>query len=152
MSDILAPALVAGFFALLGAYLGAALTRRTEYEKWLRQERTEAFAVLLREIHDTRLYAGKAFYEGPGTELEKSTRVTEMFTHLQKPVSLARMFMSSPGRNELSTHVNDLWVNCTVQGGPANRANQIEDLLLAIQVVLERELDYMPWKVRWPFS
>ena len=152
MSDILATALIAGLFALLGAYLGAALTRRTEYEKWLRQERTEAFAVLLREVHDTRLYAGRAYYEGTGTELEKSTKVTEMFTHLQKPVSLARMFMSSTSRAELSTHVNDLWVNCTAQGGPADRANEIKSLLLSIQEVLERDLDYMPWKVQWPFK
>ena len=68
MSDIFIPGVVAGVFALLGAFAGAALTRGTEYEKWLRQVRTEAFATLLRELHDTRLYATTAYYDEPGTE------------------------------------------------------------------------------------
>ena len=37
-------AVVAGLFSLLGAFAGAVLTRRTEYEKWLRQNRSEVFA------------------------------------------------------------------------------------------------------------
>lgn len=152
MSDILVPGVIAGLFALLGAFVGAALTRRTEYEKWLRQARTEAFATFLRELHDTRLYATNAYYDEPGAEQEKSIKVTEAFTRFQKHVALARLFISDAGREELSSLVNDLWVNCTVQGGPANRANQVKELMHKIQGVLERELNYMPWKVRWPFK
>lgn len=37
-------AVVSGFFAWLGGFFGAWLARRTEYEKWLRQERSAAFA------------------------------------------------------------------------------------------------------------
>lgn len=152
MSDLVAPGLIAGLFALLGAFAGAALTRRTEYEKWLHQERTLAFATLLRELHETRLHATTAYYDEPGTEMEKSIKVTEAFTRLQKHVSIARLFMSEPGREEVSKLANDLWVNCTVQGGPANRVSQTKELMKTIQLTLERELNYMPWKVRWPFK
>lgn len=98
--------IVTSLFALLGAYLGAALTRRTEYEKWLRQARTEAFASFLRELHATRLYASAAYYDEPGSALEKSIKVTESFTRLEHPLALARLFINKAAREELSSLVN----------------------------------------------
>jgi hypothetical protein len=136
----------------VGAFAGAALTRRTEFEKWLRQARTEAFAALIRELHDTRLYATTAYYDEPGTELEKSIKVTEAFARLKKHVALARLFMSEAGREQLSALVSSLWVDCTIEGGPAKRPSQINDHMSKLQAVLERELTYMPWEVRWPFQ
>ena len=35
---------VAGLFSLLGAFAGAFLARRSDYVKWLRQSRSEAFS------------------------------------------------------------------------------------------------------------
>ena len=67
-------------------------------------------------------------------------------------MSLSRVFMSVAGREELSSLVNELWVNCTAEGGPVNRGNQIKDDMHRIQCVLERELDYVPWRVRWLFK
>jgi hypothetical protein len=118
----------------------------------LRQARTEAFAKFLSELHDTRVLVTTAYYDEPGTEQEKSVRVTEAFTHLQKHLALARLFISEAGREELSTLVNGLWVHCTIKGGPANRASQIKEIMQNIQSVLERELPYVPWQVRWPFK
>jgi hypothetical protein len=37
-------AITAGLFSLLGAFAGAALARRTDYERWLRENRSEVFA------------------------------------------------------------------------------------------------------------
>jgi hypothetical protein len=152
MPDSVVASLVARPFALVGAFVGSALSRRSEYEKWLRQERTQAFGVLVNELHGTRLYATVAYYDEPGTEQEKSIKVTEAFTRLQKHVSIARLFMSDAGREKLSELVNELWVNCTVQGGPANRVNQIKEIMNQIQAVLEQDLTYLPWRVRWPFK
>jgi hypothetical protein len=52
---------VAGFFALLGAWLGTRASRANEHEKWLRQARTEAFAKFLRTLHTCEdvVYADK---------------------------------------------------------------------------------------------
>ncbi len=44
-------ALTSGGLALVGGYVGAYLTRRTEHEKWLRRERSVAFAEVLRQLH-----------------------------------------------------------------------------------------------------
>ena len=151
MSDI-GVALVTGLLALLGAFAGAALTRRTEFEKWLRQERTSAFGEFLRELHGTRTAVTKAYYDEEGTEQIKSTRATQAFVLLQKQVGIARLFMSEKGRGEFDKLLNDLWVNCTVQGGPANRTNQIKSLMGSIQVLLERELNYLPSGLPWKRS
>ena len=134
------------------AFAGAALTRRTEYEKWLRQERTQAFATFLKELHDTRLLASKVYYDEAGEEFTKSMKVTEAFTLLQKSLNIARLFMSQPGRDEVSKLATEIWVNCTVQGGPANRVTQTKQLMEQVQAVIERELDYMPMTFNWPFK
>jgi len=152
MPDLVVPGLVAGLFALLGAFAGSALSRRSEYEKWLRQERTQAFSTFVKELHETRMCATVEYYDRAGTEQEKSMKVTEAFTRLQKHVSTSRLFMSETGREKLSELVNNLWINCTSQGGPANRVIQINDLMKNIQIVLENDLNYLPWKVRWPFK
>ena len=149
MADSVVPSLVAGLFALLGAFAGSALSRRSEYEKWLRQERTKTFEVLIQELYDTRRFATVTYYDELGTEREKSIKVTEAFARLQKHMSIARLFMSVGGREKLSELVHQLCVNCTVQGGPANRAIQTENIMMQIQFVLEQDLNYLPGRVRW---
>ena len=98
------------------------------------------------------MYAAVAYYDEPGTEQQKSMKVTEAFTRLQKHVSTARLFMSESGREKLSELMSDLWVNCTVKGGPANRVTQTKELMKQIQATLEQDLNYLPWRVRWPFK
>ncbi len=151
MSDTVLQGLVPGLFALLGAFIGAMLLRRTEYEKWLRQERTQAFAAFLRELHDTRLAATHLFYDLPGDKQERSMRVTEAFARLQKPLAIARLFASSSARVELSSLVNDIWLYCSSTEGPADHAMQIKGCMERAQTLVERELERMPRTVRWPF-
>lgn len=47
-------AFVAGLFSRLGAFAGAFLARRTEYFKWLRQNRSETFAEFLAKLSAAR--------------------------------------------------------------------------------------------------
>ena len=141
---------VAGLFALLGAMIGAALSRRTEYEKWLRQARTEAFAVLVREVHVTREYATIAYYDEGESEPDKSMKITQSFVVLERHISLARLFMSSAGRLELTALVKKLWLSCDTKGGPANGGVQIKENMEKIQSLLEEELVYIPGKLKWP--
>lgn len=150
MTDLsIAQAAVSGLFALFGAFLGAVLTRRTEYEKWLRQERTAAFGEFLRELHSTRMVVMAAYYDEEGTAQAKSIKATEAFVRLQKYVGIARLFMSAPGRIECGKLLDDLWVNCTVQGGPANEVSRIKSVMESIQVLLEHELNYLPSRFPW---
>ena len=152
MTDIsLTQAAVGGLFALLGAFAGAALTRRSEYEKWHRQEKSNAFGEFLRQLHDTRIAASDAYYSGEGSELTRSIKTTEAFTKLEKYSGVARLHMSASGRERMAELTKNLWINCTIQGGPANRANEIKTLMAAIQDLLEQELGKVPGTLPWSF-
>jgi hypothetical protein len=142
-------AFLGGTFALLGGFFGAWLTRRTEYEKWLRQQRSLEFAAFLRCLHEVRLEASNAFYSTEGTELSRSTQATEIFLSLRKYESVARLYMSESGRDQLSTLTKTLWLNCTAKGGPANYGEQIKSTEAAIQELFEKELELIPGKFRW---
>jgi hypothetical protein len=150
MADIsFTQAAIGGLFALLGAFAGAALTRRSEYEKWHRQEKSNAFGEFLRQLHDTRITASDAYYSGEGAELAKSIKATEAFVKLEKYSGIARLHMSPSGRESLAELTKKLWINCTIQGGPANRVNEIKALMAAIQTLLEQELAKVPGKLPW---
>lgn len=135
-------AVITGLLALVGAFFGSVLIKRSEYEKWLRQEKTNAFGNFLRELHDVRNFATNTYYGNQDTEQVRSMKVTEEFSLLEKHVGIARLFMSDSGKVELSSSVNELWVNCTSQDGLANRGSQIAEAMGRIQKNLERELDY----------
>lgn len=149
MEDSLAQAFVVGLLALLGGFFGAWLTRRTEYEKWLRQQRSTEFAAFLRRLHEVRLEATNAIYSAEGDEQSRSMNATELFAGLRKYESVARLYMSASGRDQLPQLTQRLWVNCTATGGPANRGEQIKSTEAAIQALFEQELEHVPWEVRW---
>jgi len=142
-------ALVGGTLALLGGFLGAWLSRRTEYEKWLRQQRSLEFAAFLRRLHEVRLEAGNAIYSNEGTERQRSMQATEIFIGLHKYESVARLYMSKLGRNRLSELTKELWLKSTTKGGPANYTEQIKSTEVSIQELFESELERIPGKVGW---
>jgi hypothetical protein len=146
------PAFVAGLFALLGALIGSWLARRTEYEKWLRQQRSTEFASFLRRMYEIRLEATNAIYSGESDEQARNMAATELFASLRPYESVARLYMCEATRGRFSALIQDLWVNCTVTGGPATRVQKIRQIETDIQSLLEEGLERIPWdvRVRWP--
>lgn len=144
-------AVITGLLALLGALIGAWLSRRSEYEKWFRQEKAAALADYLRQLHDTRHEAREAYYgSADGDELSRSIAAGEAFARLDKYTALARLYISAEGREMLSYLQDKLWINCTVRGGPANKSNEVKVLMSKIQVLLESELGRIPGRLKWP--
>lgn len=149
MSNSILQAVVVGLLALLGGFFGAWLTRRTEYEKWIRQQRSVEFAAFLKRLHEIRLEATNAIYASADTEQTRNMNATEIFTGLRPYESVARLYMSKQGRIKLSELTNDLWNNCTFSGGPANRSEKIKSIEVAIQSLIEEELERIPGNIRW---
>jgi hypothetical protein len=86
-------AVVTGLLALAGGFAGAALTRRTEYEKWLRQERSTVFAEFLRQLYEAQAQALDAIYSTEGTELMRDIRVSEVFQTLMAHAGVVRLYL-----------------------------------------------------------
>lgn len=140
------PVYVSGLFALLGGFVGAWLTRRTEYDKWMRQQRSTEFASLLRRIYEVRIAATNAIYSSEDSEQARIMKATELFAELRQHEHVARLYMSKEGRETLSGLMNSLWRHCTAKGGPAAHGSKIKEVEAAIQALVERELDESPNK------
>jgi hypothetical protein len=128
--------LVSGLLALLGGYAGASLARRTEYEKWLRQEKSKAFAELLLQLHDTRLAASDAMYDMTVPEEERSIAANELYAKLRKYESVARLYMSAGGREQMKRYLSSIWLLATADGGPANKSIEIRQHMDGFQELL----------------
>lgn len=141
MSASLLPIILGGVFSLIGGFMGSWLTRRTEYEKWLRQQRSNELSKLLFQIHQARLDASTAIYDDSIDKHTRHSNATRAFAEIRKYESVARIYMRPATRDELSNTINELWVRCTSDGGPANFATQIRAIELKIQKIIEDEID-----------
>ena len=86
-------AFVSASFAPLGGFIGAWLARRTEYEKWLRQERSSAFAEFMKQLHAVREKAIDAVHAVNLSPLERDAKVTELFLGRSGHENIARRYL-----------------------------------------------------------
>src|SRR3990172_3682033 len=73
---------VSGLFALLGGFLGAFLTRRTEYKKWLRQERGAAFSDFLKKFNETTQEATQIVFDQKYSNDQRDKNIHDLFCRL----------------------------------------------------------------------
>ena len=133
-------AVVSGLFALLGGFFGAWLARRTEYEKWLRQERSAAFAEFLKQLHTVREKAIDATYTADLSERQRDIRVTELFLGLNGQKNIVRLYLNPGDRNRFSELVKELWVLHSPTTDQSQRIRKVEGVLSEIQSIFERAI------------
>jgi hypothetical protein len=133
-------AVVSGLFALLGGFVGAWLARRTEYEKWLRQERSSAFAEFLKQLHSVRERAIDAVHAVNLPPLERDIKVTELFLGLNGQENIVRLYLEPGDRAEFSRLVKELWLLHSTSTTQSDRINRVEGLLSGIQAIFERTI------------
>lgn len=133
-------AVVSGLFALLGGFIGAWLARRTEYEKWLRQERSSAFAEFLKQLHAVREKAIDAVHAANLSPIERDAKVTELFLGLNGHENIARLYLEPGDRAEFSKLVKELWLLHGLGTTQSARINRVEVVLSEIQSIFERTL------------
>ncbi|HEX7649190.1 MAG TPA: hypothetical protein VF450_17465 [Noviherbaspirillum sp.] len=133
-------AVVAGLFALLGGFAGAALTRRTEYEKWLRQERSTVFAEYLRQLYKAQKEATDAIYSTEGTELMRDIRVSEIFVALKAQEGIVRLYLHPDDREEFTKRMREFEVAHSPTADQMLRLKKTEAALNHVQAVFERTI------------
>lgn len=131
---------VSGLFALLGGFVGAWLARRTEYEKWLRQERSAAFAEFLRLVHDVRLQALNTVYSADLTEQQRDQKVTELFMGLDAQENVVRLYLKSGDRAKFSELKKEFWILHTPSTAQARRISRSNEILSELQAIFERTI------------
>ncbi len=140
MSDINIVAFISGLFALLGGFIGAWLTRKTEYQKWLRQQRSVEFSEFIKKIEALRLKASDIIYDSQGDERAKDMQLTELFVRLTPQENIVRLYLKKKDRERFSILIHDLWSFYSPDIEQSVRINKHKVLMQGIQSMLENRI------------
>ncbi|KAE8436616.1 hypothetical protein [Vreelandella piezotolerans] len=138
MEDIeLIVAIVAGLFSLLGGFLGAFLTRRTEYEKWLRQQRSIAFAGFISHLNQFRKAAVDILYDTSLDQEDKDMAITECFYELNSQEHIVRLYLTGSTRERFSELKSEIWSAYSPAVNQTTRLNTLKNATSEIQEIFE---------------
>jgi len=140
MSDIIIVAFVSGLFALLGGFVGAWLTRKTEYQKWLRQQRSIEFAEFIKQFEALRLKASDIIYDSQIGDREKDMQLTELFVKLAPQENIVRLYLKMKDREKFSRLLHDLWSFYSPTIKQSVRMEKHKVLMQSIQSMLENRI------------
>lgn len=133
-------AVVAGLFALLGAFAGAALSRRTEYEKWLRERRSESYAKFLDLLSQAYSEASDALHGSALQGLEREIKCTQAYLAPINYAKVVRLYLPVDKRDEFSKLVNSIWALHGSTGLGDARMSAVQKKLDDVSLFLERHL------------
>jgi hypothetical protein len=112
VTDPVIVSLATGLCGLLGGFAGSWLGRRTEYEKWLRQERNGAFGRFLLKMKDFQWQALDLVLEiknAPEDEkLDPDIRLSQLKLDFEGEENMVRLYLSESDRDKFSTAVKEL--------------------------------------------
>lgn len=130
-------AVVAGLFALLGSFAGAFLGRRTEYEKWLRQNRSEVFAKFFNIQAEAREKATNALFDTSEEQLKRDIRVTEAYLPMSDYARVVRIYLPERLREEFMSLVREYSALHSQRSLGDSRLMRMEEKLNRIQEIFE---------------
>lgn len=133
-------AVTAGLFSLLGAFAGAALARRTEYEKWLRENRSEVFAKFLELLSEAQTNATDAMFNNTIEQLQQDIRVTEAYRPALDYARVVCLYLPRDKRKEFRQLAQDFWALHSSRGLGDSRLLKMPEKLEAIQNIFEANL------------
>ena len=137
--------IVAGLLALFGAALGALLaglfTRRTEHEKWLRQERSTAFSNFTIKLNDATQEACEALADTDCLKREIEPSITNIFGRLEGSQNAARLYLDQADRDKFSGLMNKYWTLLLPSATDDQKVHKAKDIRKEIQALFEETLD-----------
>ncbi|MEN8265247.1 MAG: hypothetical protein ABFR82_17510 [Nitrospirota bacterium] len=101
--------LIAGVFALIGAYIGSRMERKTQHQNWILEKRAETFAdflkVLNKSIEDVSLY----FRQDPEKGLEREQKLLDIYYPAFDYVNIVRLFLKESERDKFDKLVREIY-------------------------------------------
>lgn len=101
--------IITAIFSLLGSFFGAFLARRTQYQKWLLENRSEVFTKFLELMDQAREEASNILFEESSDEFSSAIRITEKYI---KPINYAkvvRLYLPKAEREKFQQLANQVW-------------------------------------------
>ena len=133
-------AVVAGLFSLLGAMLGAWLGRRSEYEKWLREGKSEVFVKFLELISKAQNDAINVLHDPSLSAQPRDIRVTEVYVPALDYARVVRLYLKPAKRDSFSKLAREVYaLHSTISLG-SSRLGKMGEALDHMQQMFEDEL------------
>ena len=133
-------AVISGLFALLGGFFGAWLTRRTEYEKWLRKEQSTNFAEFLKQIHGIRKDSSDIRYDRSLEHNERIDKILGLFTGLNGQENVVRLYLKDSDRERFTILVHELAILFSPETDDTIRIKKVDKVLSEIQSIFEQTI------------
>lgn len=130
-------AVTAGLFSLLGVFAGAALTRRTDYEKWLRENHSEVFAKFLELLSEAQKNATDAMFDNSMEQPAQDIKVTEAYRPALDYVRVVCLYLPKEKRKEFRALAQEFWALHSTRGMGNSRLLRMPEKLEAIQKIFE---------------
>jgi hypothetical protein len=130
-------AVAAGLFSLLGAFAGAALARRTDYKKWLRENRSEVFAKFLELLSEAQKNATNAMFDNAMEQLAQDIKVTEAYRPALDCARVVCLYLPKEKRKEFRQLAQEFWALHSTRDMGDSRLLKMPEKLEAIQKIFE---------------
>jgi hypothetical protein len=141
MPDIkITVAFVSGLFALLGGFVGAWLTRRTEYQKWIRQQHSIEFAEFIKQFEEAGSKARDIIYNPKLDDRNKDMQITELFIKLTPQENIVCLYLDRSDRERFSRLFHDLWSYYSPTIEQPVRMKKHKELMKSIQSLFEKNI------------
>ena len=137
LTEPLAIGLVAGLFSLLGAFAGAFLARRSDYIKWLRQNRSETFAEFFTKLFEAQHKAFNVLHDPNLDPHQRDIQVTEIYSAPRNHARLVRLYLPKSCRDEFSTLVGEIAALHSQMSLGDSRLTTMEKKIERIQAIFE---------------
>ena len=138
--ELIIVAFISGLFALLGAFFGAWLTRKTEYQKWIRQIRSVEFSEFIKQLESLRIKASDILYNCNFNEQEKDIQITELFIRLKPQENIIRLYLNKSDRKTFSRLKHELWSFYEPGIEQSVRMKKHKEMLHDIQAEFEKNI------------
>ena len=131
---------VSGLFAILGVFAGAFVSRRTEYEKWLRVERAKVFAEFLRLIDEAFEKSVDALHSKDKDQLDRDIEVTRAYSLPLTHARIVRLYLPGSEREQFERLARSIWALHATTGLGDKRIQTLQERLNEVQRLFERYL------------
>ncbi|MBC2735301.1 MAG: hypothetical protein HF981_13160 [Desulfobacteraceae bacterium] len=137
---MLSSSFISGLFALLGGFFGAWFTRKTEYQKWIRQQRGIEFSEFIRQLEATMNKSRDIIYDNNISDRDKDMQITQLFTELNAQENIVRLYLKEIDRKNFSNYKHQIWAYYSPSTEMAARMKHHKILLRSIRDLFEENL------------
>ncbi|KEP90046.1 hypothetical protein DA11_19085 [Aeromonas caviae] len=133
-------AIVAGLCSLLGAFIGAWVSRTSERIRWLRENQSEVFATFLEKLQKAGQSSFRIRLEHAEKGTDNSFDLIDAFADTKRYERIVRLYLRKSHRQEFSNLV-DRYCKCCASGGKHEPDKpDAKSTLSGIQRIFEVEL------------